>query len=405
MDNDNRNVIEKITFDPIAMHFSNSQENNDKKKITDNNGNNGNNENNGKKRKKEKKYTDENSDNNNPIEKIKFDVDSTIINFGDNDNDNDTNNDNDNENDSDGEELQNLGKNNATNKSNVNIPNNSPNAPNNDPNGNTTNILNNKPNIGPSNIPIYEDLSVPWNRIVMTQLKKIGEKSIGYKWMHEQEILHNDKWNSIYSILEIILLAIIGTIQSGEFIGFVGNFGLGNYYGAVVSINAVQLGLVFIYAVVKGLKDFGNYDKLVFEHRLAKLKFSEIYSDIEKQFSRPISRRCDGDTFLEAKSKEFNDLMFNVPTISKDIVNQYMKATENEDIYKPLLIGHFDKIEIVIDNHNDNLISLRKNDNETHSRKRKINKNTNDNTDMDTDNDNHDNEIMKYQIDRWLQNF
>jgi len=60
---------------------------------------------------------------------------------------------------------------------------------NNDNNNNDINNNNNdnKNNDRKNKKYVYDDLSTPWNFRVMTQLKKIGEKSIGYKWMHEQK--------------------------------------------------------------------------------------------------------------------------------------------------------------------------------------------------------------------------
>lgn len=250
-----------------------------------------------------------------------------------------------------------------------------------------------KPKQNKENEYIYENLSVPWNMRVMVQLKKIGEKSIGYKWMHEQEIISNEKWKNIYSILEIVILAIITTVTGGEFIGLVSKSGIQDSFGALVAISAVQLGLSFCYALIKGLKDYGNYDSLIIMHRIAKLKFNEIYYDVEKQFSKPIEKRCDGDTFLEAKTKEFNDLMFNSPLIDKSTMKKYVKATANEDIYKPVLVGQFDRIEIVIDQ-NDNKIGIKTKDDNMNTAKQ-----------VTTKEDDIADEKIKFQFDRWLNNF
>lgn len=251
------------------------------------------------------------------------------------------------------------------------------------------------------NSPARADLSKERNIVLMTQLKKIGEKSIGYKWMHNYEKEYYEKNEGIYKIWEIILLAIIGTITGGEFVAFTSEFAKvlnaasTNILVTIIifwGINTLKLIISLIYAVVKGLKDSGDFPKKIYDHQYTCAKFNEIYMDIQNQFTLSVKNREIDSSFLQNKTKEFNELMQTAPKIRRSTINKYIKATENEDIYKPLLVGEFDKIEIVIDEDKDN-VNLRVTKNNPHDM-------VNNTTGFDSLTQNK----AKYQISRWLKN-
>jgi len=310
------------------------------------------------------------SDGDIPMEKIPFDV-GIIIDMNENEVSPDKR--------SKGYNENNINKSLETEKKNVSFNNN-------ELSGNSKQNLRDQYN---KDLYIQENLSLPWNMRIMLQLKKIGEKSIGYKWMHDKEMNNCEKSKMLLTSMEIVLLAVLAAITSGEFISLVSQSGIQNSFGALVGISVSQIVIIFLCTLVKGFKDLGEYERLIFAHRFSKLKFDELYYSIEQQFSRTISKRSDGDSFLEAKTREFTDLMFNSPIISRDVLNSYMKATNKDDIYKPILVGQFDTIEIIIDKNDNNNINMAPKKEED---------------DINNSNYNMTNEKLKFQIDRWLNN-
>jgi len=188
-----------------------------------------------------------------------------------------------------------------------------------------------------------------WNYQTMLLLKKIGEKSIGYKWMHEKDYEHYDNKDGFYQRIEIILLAIIDVLASGGFVAFVSATDINNNRVAAIVILAIGLLLAIFLSIAKGLREKGEYPQKMFNNKWSALKFSEMYYSIQGQFTVPETKRVDGSQFLHEITKQFNDLMFTSQSIRKETVDAYLEATENSDIYKPILVGNMDQIEIVIE--------------------------------------------------------
>lgn len=240
-----------------------------------------------------------------------------------------------------------------------------------------------------NNLINSNNINVQWNPKILIQLKKLGEKSMGFKWMHDQESLHYIKLNKIFTRLEVILLVCLGLITANEFITFLSNSGINNSKSGILIVSSIQLFLIFIFGIVKNLRDTGNYPNKIHSHRYDSMKFSEISTDIINQFAIPILERDNSTNFLQQKTKEYNELRFTMPPIRPITINKYIEATESHDIYKPILVGGVETIDIVID----------KNDN--------ISMNVTDpiNTKKYKNNLNSDNEKNKYIIERWLNNF
>lgn len=232
------------------------------------------------------------------------------------------------------------------------------------------------------------NLEEPWNMAISIKLKQIGEKSAGYRWMHDHEKIYYTKISKIYMILEVILLAIMGTLSSGDFVMFMINNKINGGSGGLI-ISSTQLLLLLIYCVVKGLYDTGNYSNIILSHHTASSKFNELFLEIDIQTRLPISKREPDSNFLIHKTKEYITAMNESPAIRQSTIDKYILATENEDIYKPPIAGEFDKIEIVI--HDENNIKVKS---------RSI---TSDKNEKSPKTNNIDPKL-KNQIDRWLNN-
>ena len=225
----------------------------------------------------------------------------------------------------------------------------------------------------------------------MIQLKKIGEKSTGYRWMHDQEKIYYTQRNNIFLKLEVVMIAMIGTLTSGEFIMFVSKSVNTIDSGAIVS--GIQLLIFMIFCIIKGLYEIGDFVNKIENHRVASSKFNNIFIDIDNQLRIPINKRETDYDFLSYKTKEYNSIMESSPMIRQSVIDQYILATEREDIYKPPVAGGFEKLEIVVNN-NKNDIIIRSQNNSSNGNEspsyRSIDKS------MDNK--------LKNQIDRWILN-
>ena len=63
----------------------------------------------------------------------------------------------------------------------------------------------------------------PWNYKILLLLRKIGKKTMGYRWMHEQESKYYNKIHNRITIIEMLMIAFLGTITGGGFVNFIVN--------------------------------------------------------------------------------------------------------------------------------------------------------------------------------------
>jgi len=118
-----------------------------------------------------------------------------------------------------------------------------------------------------------------------------------------------------------------------------------------LTLTAAQLVIIISQAIVVGFLDIGDHQQRIFDHRWNAVKFSDIYYDILSQFSMPVSKRCNDDEFIKSKTKEYNDTLLTAPPIRPTTLSRYIEETKNSNIFKPVVVGGFNRIDVVIDSH------------------------------------------------------
>lgn len=182
-------------------------------------------------------------------------------------------------------------------------------------------------------------------------LKKIAEKSLGYKWMHDQDRYYYENMNYFFQIIDIIITAILAILTCGELslIGFIAGDPAEYYYYVL----GIQLFFMFCNLVIRGIREFTQYHVAAESHRSYAIKFSLINNKIQKKFTQNISEMDNGKNFVNDIAKSFNELLDTAPPIRKKIINKYIKEVDNQDsLGKQPIIGGYDKIEIIIDTNN-----------------------------------------------------
>lgn len=223
----------------------------------------------------------------------------------------------------------------------------------------------------------------PWNYGIQLLLKKIGEKSGGYKWMNIKEQYYHGKIKERYNTAEVIILAIITTIISSEFVVLVSDSGLENNKAAMVVISGIQILLTLAYTIVRNMKKNGKHELKEHQHRSASAKFSAISTSIQEQLSFSIEDREKDKDFLRSSIKKYNTLLEANPLIREKTMHKYIEGTKDSKIFKPMVVGGFDQIEIVIDP-----------DNSSHNSDMKVK-----NKDKPVSNK------AQYEINRWMRHF
>ena len=229
-----------------------------------------------------------------------------------------------------------------------------------------------------------------WNYKILLMLRKVGKKTMGYRWMHDQEAEYYEQMDTHIGIYEMIILAFMGTITGAGFINLVTSAGLDNSIIFNIIIQVIYLIIFFLMATVKGYRDINKYEKKKNSHFNAATKNAELNLNIQYQLSLNISDRDNDKIFLQNVIKSFNDILLLSPPIRNCTKLKYVEGAKDNDIFNPLIsVG--DNLQIII--HDDN---------------NRIRNNENGNIE-DDDNENivakTSDSKMSYEIDRWLQHF
>lgn len=187
-----------------------------------------------------------------------------------------------------------------------------------------------------------------WNRRTMMLLKKIGEKALGYRWMHYEEFKYNETMFTRYNNIEMILMAI-----SSGFAGallFVQSLGVTDQVVLIV-LTAIIMGTSLLSVITKIVKDNNDYPKLIFDHKYNSTKYGEINLTIQNQLALNIADRESDKEFVQNIIKNYNVLLFEAPSIRGKIMREYTEKTKDSKISKPVDV---ETIEIVVENNDDN---------------------------------------------------
>lgn len=230
----------------------------------------------------------------------------------------------------------------------------------------------------------------PWNNRIKLLLKKLGEKSMGYRWMHDQENIHYLKIDEIVNFVQITIGAILTILNSSGLVSLYTN----NDHIVIFTLTLSNLVLSAILTIIIGIREKSDYRSIAQNHRDTAYRFTLIYHSIQEQLSLNIKDRHSDKVFMSEKIKEYNDLMQSKQNIRKKIVDKYICETKNTNIYKPVIMAEFENIDIDVDN--DVSIDV---DNITSDHDREQ-KNKQKNNPKNTSKQNK----INYEINRWLAN-
>jgi hypothetical protein len=202
-----------------------------------------------------------------------------------------------------------------------------------------------KPDNSDNNIKIKaEDDS--WNYRMKLMLKKIGEKSMGYRWMNEQEYAHYLNVDYYIGIVIIVLTALVTTLTSGTLIGLFSDTNLVKNSDTLMIITLLEVIMSALSGIAIAIRDQGEFKKKSRDYKDTSYKFARIYHSIQEQFSLPIKERENDIQFLKDKIKEYDDLMEAMGTIRPKILQKYINTARAQNHNKPAL-EEYETIEIL----------------------------------------------------------
>tara|TARA_Y100000780_G_C13688247_1_gene418491 strand:- start:1067 stop:1912 length:846 start_codon:yes stop_codon:yes gene_type:complete len=189
-------------------------------------------------------------------------------------------------------------------------------------------------------------INEPWNYNIKFFLKKIGEKSMGYRWMLEQEAVYYKKVDTFIKISQIVLTAILTILSSGTLILLLVDTGNNESLTAKLIVTLIELFITLILNIINGINQQGNFKSKSKKFLQVSYNFIRIYHTIQQQLIKPIEQRENDHKFVQKKVDEYDNLLIDTLEIRQSIRDAYLIATKDRNIFKPLIVGDIENIDI-----------------------------------------------------------
>ncbi|ARF10914.1 hypothetical protein Hokovirus_3_187 [Hokovirus HKV1] len=187
-----------------------------------------------------------------------------------------------------------------------------------------------------------------WNWKIVTLFRNVGEKSLGYRWMHEQEAVYNDNVHYAFLIVEVILGAILGSLTSATLLIIIIKSNSTNSIIVSIVLNAFILVITFIFAIVYGIHQLNDYPETRRRHKYYASKYNTISTKIKRQLALPINKRKNDKDYAIKIEAMYNTCQFEEPQIRPKTAKRYLKIVNEGRITKPMNLTDFDSIEVVM---------------------------------------------------------
>lgn len=167
-----------------------------------------------------------------------------------------------------------------------------------------------------------------WNYQIEMDAKRIGEKSGGLRWMHNyaSSVFRKRYW--AYTIISIVLSAIIVVFNS--ITGAECSTDSSDHNKIISIVGGALLGIVTVYGSVK------NYGARVTSHQVLEGNFLALFYTIKNQLHLNPKDRQFGKDFIEWVQKEYTDLSSNpdTPNLPGFIQKRYLDKIQGTDMSK-----------------------------------------------------------------------
>ncbi len=206
-----------------------------------------------------------------------------------------------------------------------------------DPNLNETNVSSSASSITPvEEEQIKEALNNKKSKLIWTTqieelLRRWGDISACYKWLHDESFRMYKQSNYWYSIPIILLSTIAGGL----------NLSLTGYVPSeYLSISQAGIGALNIFTgVLTTLQNFFKYAQLSESHANASQGWSKLQRNIEVELKLEKEFRTDADRFLRDCRRDYDRLIEQSPPIPKEIINKFKnKFGKEKDLILPDII-------------------------------------------------------------------
>lgn len=164
-----------------------------------------------------------------------------------------------------------------------------------------------------------------WNIYIEEDIKRIGDKSEGWRWMHDQASKKYTFWYRVIGITNILMnaAASVGNVPNAI-----------NCQSDYDALKWIAITLQFLVTVSLAYAQFVDYGSRKESHKVAESGFAALFYNIKTQLSLDRKLRQFGKDYAEWIQKEYTDLSANpdVPAIPGDIFKKYLIKIEGKNI-------------------------------------------------------------------------
>lgn len=178
-----------------------------------------------------------------------------------------------------------------------------------------------------------------WNENIEKDIKKIGDKAEGWRWMHKNSAAKFTKLYHIWGVINVCICLLLGVGSIPNILTCQSNWDILKWFVTVIQ---------FLISCSLGVAHFLDYGGRKQNHKTAESGFATLFFHIKTQLGMDRKSRQNGEHYAEWIQKEYTDLSSNpdIPGIPGDIYKMYLKKIEGTGISN---IDELDTISIYKD--------------------------------------------------------
>ena len=175
-----------------------------------------------------------------------------------------------------------------------------------------------------------DDISIQWGPGLEEVLRKEGEESQSFFWMHNRASVAATLNNDIINIPSIILQTLTGFLSAT---------------GGLVP--PLALGAVSVFTgVLSTLLSYYKFSARAEAHRMSAQLYLKIYKKIEIELSLPIEQRMLPVRLLEEVRDKLARVGEVAPDVPESVLAEYRKKFHDGEAKKPIIANGLDKIVV-----------------------------------------------------------
>ena len=168
---------------------------------------------------------------------------------------------------------------------------------------------------------------ISWNKTIEHNIKKIGEKALGYKIMHIKESLNISKKYNFLMYMGIFFGPLSGLLSAtGAIVTPV---------DAPVYFPMMASCVAFLSGIVVAITKFGKFEVRCTHHKTAASKYISLENNIRRQLALCRWDRVHAQRYLEWVGKSFDNLFRESPLIAARIYSKYIEMAKKAGLIVP----------------------------------------------------------------------